>query len=216
MEDDMKIATLSGALLILFLGMPLAAQEARFGISADLAFPMGGFSSTDYPADGNGNPAANNSFNAGVGVKFLAYLPVQKNLAVRLSAGFQTFDGSSTSPGYASMNLSDQMFSLGAEGQFFLGGGSAYRQSGTYILAGAAMDFERFDASYGNPGYDASQTINTNRVAGLIGIGHTFRGHWGRQYLLEASYHKTLTQCDVSAGNQPGSDFLAFSFGVVM
>ena len=212
----MKVGTLSGALLILFLGVPLAAQEARVGFSANVALPTGGFSSTSYPADGNGNPASNNSFNGGLGGQFLVYLPLARQVALRLSAGGETFTGSSTSPGYASLNLQDQMFSLGAEAQLFLGEGGAQRQTGTYLLVGAALDYERFDASYGYPGYDVSQTINTSRVAGLLGIGHTFRSRGGMRYLVEASYHKTLTQCDTAAGNQPPSDFLKISFGVVL
>ena len=212
----MKNATLSGALLALFLVTPLAAQDVRVGFAVDLGIPVGGFSSTDYPATGPNNPASTNTFNGGLGAELLFCVPVQQNLAVRFSVGALTFSGTSSSPGYASMNLQDQMISLGAEAQFFLGGGSASRQSGWYLLAGPSIDFERFDASYGNPDYDQSQTINSTRVAALVGVGTMWRGRWGHHYLLEAAYHKTLTNCSVSAGDQPGSDFLKVSFGVIM
>jgi hypothetical protein len=212
----MKNYFLAGTALVALLGAPLAAQDNRMGLSINLAVPTGGFAGTSYAPDAFTVSSSRESYNTGVGAQFTVSFPVDKTFALRLNLGGQSFSGRASAPGYYDLNLQQQMFSLGGEAQFFLADGNAFRQSGTYLLAGVALDFERFDASYGDPNYDASNSVNKTRVGGVIGIGHTWRRGGGFRYLIEGAYHKTLTQTDTAAGDPPGSDFLRFSFGVIL
>lgn len=212
----MKKVTLSGLALLVFLGAPLAAQDTRFGLTLNLGVPTGAFAGTDYPADAYVASPTHETYNAGLGATFTMSFPVDKATAFRLSLGGQSFTGRATAPGYESLNLQHQMFSLGGEAQFFPGEGSAYRQSGTYFLVGASVDFERFDASYWDPNYYPTDTLNKTRMGGIVGIGHTFRRGVGLRYLVEGAYHKTLTQHDTAAGDPPASDFFRFSFGIIL
>lgn len=212
----MNMKFFQGTALMLILGAPLAAQEPRFGLSVNLAVPTGGFSSTTYPPDAYMDAPTKESYDTGLGIQFSLALPVDKAMAVRFSLAGESFSGKATAPGYVGLNLEQRMISLGAEGQFFLANGSAYRQSGAYLLAGVSADFERFESSYGDPYYDDGQSLNKTRLGGLLGVGCTFRRPGGLRYLVEAAYHKTLTNKDTSAGDPPASDFIRFSFGVVL
>ena len=211
----MKMRILSGTALLLMLGAPLAAQEIRYGVNFSLDAPTDAFNNTTYGANSLSNSPTTVSYNSGAGVEFLVYQELSRAVALRYSVGYTTFTGSANSGGYYSLNIQDQMFSLGLAGQFFLGGGDAGRQSGTYLLAGAQVDFENFDTSFGDPNYDPSSSINKTRVGAILGVGHTFRSRWGLRYVLEGAYHKTLTNDNVNAGDQPAADFLKFSFGFI-
>jgi hypothetical protein len=213
LEDHMKNQVLLGTALLLMLGAPLAAQEVRYGLAFNLAAPTGAFNNTTYSANA-ANPAPTQfSYNSGAGFDFLVMVPVNRMFAMRYSAGYEAFTGSATSSGYYALNLSDEMFTVGATAQLFLGDGNANRQSGTYLLGGVCLDLERFANSYGDPTYDPSNSTNQTRFGAQVGIGHTFRSRWGGRYLMEASYHKTLTSDNTNAGDPPPADYLKFNFG---
>lgn len=209
----MKTRILSGTALMLMFAAPLAAQEVHYGFSFTLDAPTDAFNNTTYSANSLSNYPTTVAYNSGAGVDFLIYQELSRAIALRYNVGFTTFTGTATSGGYYSLNTQDQMFSLGVAGQFFVGGGNAGRQSGTYVLAGAELDFENFDTSFGDPNYNPSSSVNKTRVAALAGVGHTFRSRWGGRYVLEGAYHRTLTNDNVNAGDQPPADFLKVSFG---
>ena len=206
---------LTGMALLLLLGTPLAAEEVRYGVAINVAAPTGAFNTTNYPANAFNQSPTQESYNGGGGADFLVVVPMNRVLALRFRAGFESFSGSATSAGYYSLNLSDQMVSLGGVAQIFFGNGNAARQTGTYMLAGACVDMEQFGSSYGDPEYNPSSTTSKTRFAGEIGAGHTFRSRWGGRYFLEASYHKTLTTNNVNAGDPPSADFVKFNFGFI-
>ena len=206
---------IAGTAFLLMFGSTLAAQDVRYGFAFNLAAPTGAFNTTTYPPNALNPAPAQDAYNSGVGVDFLVCVPMNPYLAVRFNVGLETFTGTETSSGYYSLNLQDQMFSLGAAAQIFLADGNANRQSGTYILAGGALDLERFDTSYGDPSYNPSSSTSKARLAAVVGVGHTFRSRWGMRYLFEGSFHKTLTSENTDAGNPPAADFLKFNFGFI-
>lgn len=211
----MNLIGISTLALLVGMGAPAGAQEARMGVAVNLAAPTGAFRSTDYPPYGTVVSTSNESYDLGVGVQLTFAFPLDRRTAFRLNLGGQGFSGRATAPGYDRMNLQQQMFSIGAELQIFPGDGNAFRQSGTYFLIGPAVDFERFDSSYGDPNYYPDYTVNKTRLGGVVGIGHTFRPHGGMRYSLEAAFHKTLNATDTAAGNPPASDYLKLGFGLV-
>lgn len=205
---------LSGTALLLMLGAPLAAQEVRYGVAVNLAAPVGGFNSSTIPSSVSG-VAVQETYNSGAGADFLVCLPLNPLWAIRFNAGVETFTGNASPVGGYSWNLQDQVFTIGAVAQYFFDG-NAIRQNGTYLMFGAAMDFENFESSNGDPNYDPyTSTVNVTRPAALVGIGHTFRSRWGGRYMLEAAYHKTLASDNLAAGNQPPSDYVRFTFGFI-
>ena len=217
----MKNMILPGTALVLLLGAPLQAQDNHYGLSINLAVPTGALAGTNYPGDASqGSPSSRDTYDVGGGAEFTMSFPVDKAFALRLSLGGQSFTGTSKVSGYA-FNLTEQLFSVGAQAQFFLAGGNAYRQSGTYLLAGAALDFERFDfdshdGSYWNSDDYSSDTLNKTRVGAVVGIGHSFRPAGGMRWFMEGAFHKTLTQTSTAAGDPPAADFVRFSFGVIL
>ena len=106
------------------------------------------------------------------------------------------------------------MFNLGGDLQFFPQG-TAFRHRGLYFVAGLSADFEQFDRSFGDPQYDYTDTTRKSRLGGSIGIGHSFGYDAGMRFTMEATFHKTLTGNDVSAGDPPSTDFVKVGFGFV-
>jgi hypothetical protein len=211
----MKKWTIPALALVAGLCAPLRAQEARFGVALNLAIPTGALSGTTYPPDAYVTAPTRESYDAGIGAQFTVSFPRDRSLALRLNLGGQSFSGRSTAPGYARVNLQQQMVSLGADLQLFLADGNAFRQSGTYVLAGVAADFERFDSSYSDPNWYPDNTLNRTRLGGVLGIGHSFRPYGGLRYSLEAALHKTLSGTDTAAGDPPASDFVRIGFGFI-
>ena len=215
----MKRHILAGTALMVMLGSPLAAQEVRYGIAVSLDAPTGAFNNTTYGNTYPSNGPTTVSYNSGAGVDFWICQDLNRTVGLRYNLGFATFTGTSNAPdsGYGafSLNTQDQMFTLGMAGQFFVAGGDAGRQSGTYLLAGLSVDFENFNASFGDPNYDPTSSVNKTRLAGTVGIGHTFRSRWGGRYVLEGAYHKTLTADNTASGDQAAADFLKFTFGFI-
>ena len=209
----MKKRLLAGTTFLLAFGSVLAAQDVRYGFAFNVAAPTGALNNTTYPPNALNTSPTREAYNSGVGVDFLVCVPMNPDVALRFNAGFETFSGTATSAGYYGLNLQDQMFSLGAAAQIFLRGGNANRQSGTYLLAGGSLDLERFDSSYGDPNYDPDTTLNKTRLAAVVGLGHTFRSRWGVRYLVEGSFHKTLTGENTAAGDPPAADFVKLTFG---
>ncbi len=204
--------------LILVSGAALRAQSPHYGLSLNLTFPTGGFGSTTYPAyfDSYNNlvPPQRETYDLGLGGSFTASFPTDRNIAIRLNVGYTSESGTNSAPGYSDINLQHSMFSLGGDLQIFPQG-TAYRHRGLYFLVGLSADFEQFDSSFGNPGWDPTNTTSKSRLGGNIGIGHTFGYDAGMRFTMEATFHKTLTGNNVSAGDPPSTDFLKLGFGVV-
>ena len=215
LEDKMKNRMVAGAAFLFLFGSTLGAQDVRYGFAFNLAAPTGAFNTTTYPSNTQNPAPTQDAYNSGVGLDFMVCVPMNPYVAMRFNVGLETFTGTATSSGYYPLNLQDQMFSLGAAAQFFLADGNANRQSGTYILAGGSLDLERFDTSYGDPSYSPDSTLSKTRLAAVVGVGHTFRSRWGMRYLIEGSFHKTLTGENTAAGNPPAADFLKFNFGFI-
>jgi hypothetical protein len=207
----MKTWILAATTLALAAGLPLAAQEPHFGVGVILGAPTGALNSTSYPDQ------ATEAYNSGLGAQFTVSWPVDPALAVRLNVSGITFDGTGSAPMTYNWNVQDSIFSLGSEAEIFLADGSADRHLGTYLIGGLHLDMERFAASDYDPSSWSATTVNKNRIAGTVGVGHTFRGRgWGR-WTLEAAYHKTLT--DTSSNDDagvgfPASDYLKFYAGL--
>ena len=211
----MKKILLPGFTLALLVCGPLRAQDARFGAALNLTLPTGAFAGTTYPPDQFVASSTRESYDTGLGAQFTIAFPMDRKTALRLDLSGSANRGRATAAGYERLNLQQQMFSLGAEFQLFPGDGNAYRQSGTYFLAGVSADFERFDSSYGDPDYDPNNTYNRTRLGGVVGVGHTFRPNSGIRYSLEVAFHKTLSGSDTAAGDPPASDFVRVGFGFV-
>jgi len=207
-------------ILFLVLGAPLAAQDAHLGIGLSLAFPTGGFNSTNYPGAGAANPASNEGYNTALGVQFTASFPVQQDLAARLDVYGQDTSGTDTSPGYASYNLEHELLSIGGEAQWFPGDGDAFRHRGAYLLGGASLDLERFTSDYGDLYYNG-HSVDRTRLGGLVGFGYSFRPYRRWRQTVEVAFHKTLsgysapTQPATVSPGTPPADFLRVTYGFV-
>jgi hypothetical protein len=192
------------------------------GFSLNLTIPTGGFASTTYPAysylDYLNNPQTvppqKETYDLGVGGSFTVSFPMDRNLAIRLNLSGSSENGINRAPGQPDINLQHSIFSLGGDLQIFPQG-TAFRHRGLYFVAGLSADFERFDRSFGDPQYDATDTTNKSRLGGSLGLGHTFGYDAGMRFTLEATFHKTLTAHDVDAGDPPSTDFVKVAFGLV-
>ncbi len=204
--------------LILVSGSALKAQSPHYGFNLNLSFPTGAFSSTTYPAylDSFNNqvPPQKETYDVGLGGSFTASFPMDRNLAIRLNLGGTSESGTNRAQGYPTINLQHSMFNLGGDLQFFPQG-TAFRHRGLYFVAGLSADFEQFDRSFGDPQYDYTDTTRKSRLGGSIGIGHSFGYDAGMRFTMEATFHKTLTGNDVSAGDPPSTDFVKVGFGFV-
>ena len=210
--------SLLSSLVLLALAAPAAqAQAPRVGFSLNLAFPTGDFSSKTYP--GLSSPVYRSeatqreNYDLGLGGQLTVSFPVDPKLAIRLNLGGQVTDGHNTAYGFKDKNLRHSMFSVGGELQIFTQ--SAYRHRGLYFLAGLSADFERFEYSYGDPGWDYTESERKSRLGGTIGIGHTFGYDAGTRFTLEVAYHTTLTGKDAAQFEPPATDFVKVGFGWV-
>jgi len=215
----MTIRISSALALTLLAGAPLAAQGPSFGLAVDLALPTGSFASTSVP-ESYASAAGREEYQAGMGCQLTMRVPVAERFALGLSLGGQYFIGRLVTPsrGGKSFKLNQQMLSIGAETQYYVGQGSARRQLGVYLLAGAALEIERFDSVYNDASYNTDAYVNRTRVGGILGIGRAYRSSGGLLYQVEVAFHKTFTQTDTAypAGDPPAADFLKVSFGFTL
>ena len=204
--------------LILVAGSALQAQSPHVGFSLNLQIPTGDFASKTYPpfTDSNNNlfPAMKETYDVGLGGSFTVSFPTSRNLAIRLNLSGSSENGSHREANN-DFNLRHSLFSVGGDLQIFPQG-TAFRHRGLYFVAGLAADFEKFDASYGDPGWDSfTNSTSKSRLGGNLGIGHSFGYDSGMRFTLEATFHKTLTAYDVNAGDPPSTDFVKVAFGFV-
>jgi hypothetical protein len=217
-----RVAPLLLLPLFLAAGSTLRAQSPHMGFSLNMTIPTGGFASTTYPAysylDYLNNPQVvppqKETYDLGLGGSFTVSFPMDRNLAIRLNLSGSSENGINRAQGQSDINLQHSIFSLGGDLQIFPQG-TAFRHRGLYFIAGLSADFERFDRSFGDPQYDATNTTNKSRLGGSLGLGHTFGYDAGMRFTLEATFHKTLTAHDVDAGDPPSTDFVKVGFGFV-
>lgn len=216
-------------LLALALALPAQAQTPHVGFGLTITAPTGSFSQSKYPAytasNGDFIGTQTAGYDAGLGGYFTLSFPVDRTLAFRLNLNGSSEDGTNTatiSPNgggaaYSDrQNLRHSMFSIGGDLQIFLQQG-ALRHSGTYLVAGVAADFERFDQGYGDLNdyyYSNNSTISTerkSRMGGNIGFGHSF----GRaiKFNMEFTYHATLT--GKGEFDPPAANMARLGFGIV-
>ena len=209
--------------LILASGSALKAQTPHIGFGLNLLIPTGDFASKKYAdIDTTGNAfIAKETYDVGLGGTFTVSFPVDRNLAIRLNLGGSAESGTSRATGYDTINLRHSMFNIGGDLQIFPQG-TAFRHRGVYFVAGLSADFEQFDRSFGDISssgyyYDNADvdTTRKSRLGATAGIGHSFGYDAGLRFTLEATFHKTLTGNDVSAGDPPSTDFLKLGFGWV-
>ena len=200
-------------LILLLLAAPaLHAQEPHMGFTIDLIGPVGDFSSKTYPAVGT-FPIAKDDYDIGLGASFTLSFPMERALAIRMNLNFNSNDGQHFEAGN-DYNLRHTMFSAGGDLQIFPGQG-AYRHRGFYFLGGVSADFETFDRSFGDPNYDYTSTSRKSRLGGQVGFGHSFGRDAGARFTLEVTYHTTLTDHKVEAGDPPATSFVKAGFGWV-
>jgi len=193
----------------------LQAQDPHFGFALNLGFPTGDFRSHNLPATGTAGKQ-NEGFDVGLGGQFTISFPLDQGVALRMNFGGQTTEGSRTETGFSSQNLQHNIFSLGAEMQFFVGG-NASRHRGTYFFMGPSADFERWDTTHDNYWdhyWDSSTYDRKSRLGATFGLGHSFGYQTGR-FTMEFGFHKTLSGNDTNKGEPPSSDFAKLSFGWV-
>jgi hypothetical protein len=204
----------------------LQAQSPNFGLSIFLSVPSGNFAETKYKEsifDESSNDwlsiIATEGYDVGVGGNFTMSFPLQKTLAFRVGFGGMSSKGTSTTPGYETIFLRHTLFNISGEFQIFFD--DAYRHRGTYIIAGISGDFEKFERSYDDnwdygwdDWYRDVDVERKSRLAGNVGIGHTFYGS-DIKFATEITYHSTLTNKDFNLGNPIPSDFVRISFGLV-
>ncbi len=213
------VALLIALPLILAPGPTLMAQASHMGFSLNLLAPTGEFADSTYPAyysfsRGRLIPAQKESYDVGLGGSLTFSFPMDRNFAVRLNFTGSATNGANRAPGEDTINLRHSLFSVGGDLQLFPQG-TAFRHRGLYFVAGLSADFERFDRSFGDPNYDSTDTTHKGRLGATGGIGHSFGFDSGRRFTLEATFHKTITGNDVSAGNPPSTDFVKLGFGFV-
>ena len=203
-------------LAVLATGAPaLQAQDPHFGFALNLSFPTGDFRTHSLPATGATGPQ-NEGFDAGFGGQFTISFPLDQAVAMRMNFGGQSTSGSRTEAGFSNQDLQHNIFSLGAEMQFFLAG-SATRHRGTFIFMGPSLDFERWDYthnSYWDSYWDTTTYDRKSRLGATFGLGHSF-GYTRGRFNLEFGFHKTLNGNDIQKGEPPSSDFAKLSFGWV-
>jgi hypothetical protein len=205
--------------LILVSGSALKAQSPHMGFSLNLMLPTGDFASATYPSyfsnsAGRTIPAQKETYDVGLGGSFTVSFPMDRNLAIRLNLSGSGENGTNRAPGETTINLRHSMFNLGGDLQIFPQG-TAFRHRGLYFVAGLSADFEQFDRSFGDPQFDYTDTTRKSRMGGSVGIGHSFGYDAGTRFTMEATFHKTLTNHDVAAGDPPSTDFVKLGFGFV-
>lgn len=204
--------------LLLAAGSTLRAQSLHAGFSLNMTIPTGGFASSTYPpyldSDNNLIPTQKETYDVALGGSLTLSFPMDQKLAIRLNISGSTENGTNRAAGEATINLRHSIYSLGGELQIFPQG-TAFRHRGFYFVAGLAADFEQFDRSFGDPLYDYTDTTRKSRLGGSAGVGHSFGSDAGMKFTLEATFHKTLTAHDVSAGDPPSTDFVKVAFGFV-
>ncbi len=202
--------------LILASGSALMAQSPHVGFSLNLLFPTGDFASKSYQSIDT--TIEKETYDVGLGGSFTVSFPVDRTLAIRLNLSGSAENGTNRAPGYTT-NLRHSQFNLGGDLQIFPQG-TAFRHRGLYFVAGLSVDFEQFDRSLGdlNSNYYNNYNVDTtrkSRLGGSLGIGHSFGYDAGLRFTMEATFHKTLTAHDVSAGDPPSTDFVKLGFGFV-
>ncbi len=203
-------------LLASVITMALSAQEPRMGLALNLVMPAGSFRSTTYAPTVQLPGGQEEGYDVGLGAQFTMSFPLETRTALRLNLSGQTVRGTNTSPGATTLTLEHNLFSVGAEMQFF--SGSAYRHRGAYLLAGLCADFESFNRGESAPYHYDDQweaTTRKARTAATFGVGRTFGYDGGLRFTLEAVYHKTLSGNDLARQEPPSTDFLKLSFGCV-
>ncbi|HJV91472.1 MAG TPA: hypothetical protein VJ623_14270 [Holophagaceae bacterium] len=216
-------------LFALALALPAQAQTPHVGFGLMLNIPTGEFNQSKYPAyvASNGDTIGTQTagYDTGLAGYFTLSFPVDRTLAFRLNLSGGSEDGTNTATIFPNgggaaysdrQNLRHSMFSIGGDVQIFLQGG-ALRHSGTYLVAGIAADFERFDQGYGDLNdyyYSDNTTVSTerkSRMGGTFGFGHSF----GRavKFNMEFTYHTTLT--GKGELDPPASNMARLGFGVV-
>lgn len=217
-----RSAALLALPLVLVSSPALQAQSPHIGFSLNLLFPTGEFASKSYPnIDPNsGIPfVEKETYDVGLGGSFTVSFPVDRSLAIRLNLSGSSENGTNRAPGYRTINLRHSQFNLGGDLQIFPQG-TAFRHRGLYFVAGLSADFEQFDRSYGDISsayyYDYNvDTTRKSRLGGSLGIGHSFGYDAGLRFTMEATFHKTLTANDVTAGDPPSTDFVKLGLGFV-
>jgi hypothetical protein len=185
------------------------------GFSLNLTSPTGEFASKTYS---NLQPPERETYDVGLGGSFTVSFPVDRSLAIRLNLSGSAEDGKNTvpnSPGSSTINLRHSLFSIGGDLQLFPQG-TAFRHRGLYFIAGLSADFEKFEGSVGSdPAYYPDYSASKSRLGGSIGLGHSFGYDSGMRFTMEATFHKTLTGKDATAGDPPSTDFVKLGFGFV-
>jgi hypothetical protein len=191
------------------------AQSPNAAISFNIALPMGEFREKIYAPWGDVDTNQIEGYDVGIGGTFTLSFPVSSNLAIRAGIGAISSKGTNTAQGYMTQFLRHSNVMVSSELQFFTK--SAYQHSGTYLFAGISGNFERFEMGDDDKfdRYTERLVNRINRAGGSIGIGHTFYGNSGVNFVTELSYHATLTSKDFYRGDPPAVDFAKISFGMV-
>ena len=205
--------------LALVSGTALRAQAPHIGFTIDLVNPVGDFSSKTYPPTANVTTPQTEAYDVGLGVGFTVSFPLERVVALRVNLNANSNDGKNTAPGYSTIDIRHTMFSVGGDIQIFPGQG-AYRHRGFYFLGGVSADFESFqqrDPNYVYSNYydEYYTTDRKSRMGANIGFGHSFGGDAGARFTLEVTYHTSISDHDVSAGDPPATSFVRAGFGWV-
>jgi hypothetical protein len=200
-------------LLAAALAATAQAQEAHLGLAFGLLMPTGTLRSTTYGPTTTVPVPQTEGYDLGLGAQFTASFPLDQRTAIRLNVNGHSSTGTNVAPGYTTLNLEHSIFSVGAEMQFF--SGSAYRHRGAYLFAGLSADFESFDRSSGDVGWDNTATTRKSRSGASLGVGRTFGYEGGYRFTVELAYHKTLSGTDAARLDPPSSDFFKMNFGWV-
>jgi hypothetical protein len=192
------------------------AQSPNAALTIGFTIPTGEFREKIYWPRNDVDANQVEGYDVGVGGGFSLSFPMNRNMALRTGIGFVSSKGTNTAPGYETIFLRHNNVMLTGELQFFTK--NAFQHSGTYIVAGISGNFERFERSFDdNWDYSWSEkdVSRTNRLGGIIGIGHTFYSGSGLNFVTELSYHTTLTGKDLYRDEPPAANFVKVSFGMV-
>lgn len=215
----MRILKISALALALGATSALMAQDPHLGFGINLGIPTGDFQSKTFPPTGGVLTPQTEGYDIGIGGQFTISFPIDPAFAIRMNFNAMSTNGTNTASGYQDLHLRHELFGIGGEMQFFLNGG-ALRHRGTFLLLGGSADFERFDRSFSDYDYDwygdeSTDTTRKSRLAGTIGMGHSFGHAGGTRFTLEMVFHKTLTGNDTSKHEPPSADFMRLTFGWV-
>jgi hypothetical protein len=171
-----------------------------------MGVPMGEFREKVYAPTAAVDSQQVEGYDVGVGGQLTMGLPMHRNFAFRFGVSGMGTDGTNTAAGYDTITLNHTIFSISGELQFFFD--DAYWHRGPYIVVGASGDFERFEREISWE----SSISRKNRLGRTVGFGQVFSGS-GLKFVLEASYHSTMTGKDPMLQDPPASDFLRINFG---